>query len=153
MYCIVGMPPAPHTPHTVTRTYTHTPHTFCSVLEEKARRKESKQRFDDRHWSDKPLDQMTERDWRIFREDYNISTKGGRIPSPFRRWEEGMLTDDILKVIKSLGYTVSALVYVLYYKAVVTRCCCCCEFLIGAHPNTASGHPNRPSEQGHYRHS
>lgn len=81
-------------------------HTHSSALEEKARRKESQQRFDDRHWSDKPLDQMIERDWRIFREDYNISTKGGRIPLPFRRWDEASLTQDILGVIKSLEYHV-----------------------------------------------
>jgi ATP-dependent RNA helicase DDX23/PRP28 len=30
----------------------------------------------DRHWSEKELIEMTERDWRIFREDYNIATKG-----------------------------------------------------------------------------
>lgn len=30
----------------------------------------------DRHWSEKELIEMTERDWRIFREDFNISTKG-----------------------------------------------------------------------------
>ena len=41
----------------------------------KLQRKEDKQKFDDRHWSDKELDRMTERDWRIFREDYNISIK------------------------------------------------------------------------------
>jgi len=33
--------------------------------------------FDERHWSDKPLEEMKERDWRIFREDFNISTKVG----------------------------------------------------------------------------
>jgi ATP-dependent RNA helicase DDX23/PRP28 len=27
----------------------------------------------DRHWSEKALEEMTERDWRIFREDYSIS--------------------------------------------------------------------------------
>jgi ATP-dependent RNA helicase DDX23/PRP28 len=30
----------------------------------------------DRHWTEKELIEMTERDWRIFREDFNISTKG-----------------------------------------------------------------------------
>ena len=40
------------------------------------REKDKKQRFDDRHWSEKDLDEMTERDWRIFKEDFNISTKG-----------------------------------------------------------------------------
>jgi ATP-dependent RNA helicase DDX23/PRP28 len=30
----------------------------------------------DRHWTEKELIEMTERDWRIFREDFNIATKG-----------------------------------------------------------------------------
>jgi ATP-dependent RNA helicase DDX23/PRP28 len=40
------------------------------------RRKATKNGFDERHWSDKPLEEMKERDWRIFREDFSISTKG-----------------------------------------------------------------------------
>lgn len=40
------------------------------------RKKEAKMMWDDRHWTEKPLDQMTERDWRIFKEDFNITTKG-----------------------------------------------------------------------------
>jgi ATP-dependent RNA helicase DDX23/PRP28 len=36
----------------------------------------------------KPLDKMTERDWRIFREDYDILIKGGRVPYPIRGWNE-----------------------------------------------------------------
>jgi len=31
---------------------------------------------------------MTDRDWRIFRENYDIMTKGGRIPHPYRHWDE-----------------------------------------------------------------
>jgi hypothetical protein len=34
----------------------------------------------DRHWTEKELIEMTERDWRIFREDFNISTKGTFLP-------------------------------------------------------------------------
>jgi ATP-dependent RNA helicase DDX23/PRP28 len=30
----------------------------------------------DKHWKDKALSDMTERDWRIFREDFSIATKG-----------------------------------------------------------------------------
>jgi ATP-dependent RNA helicase DDX23/PRP28 len=41
----------------------------------KLQKKEDKQKYDDRHWSEKELDMMTERDWRIFREDFNISIK------------------------------------------------------------------------------
>lgn len=40
------------------------------------------------HWSDKPLDQMTARDWRIFKDDYNITSKGGSMPNPLRLWDE-----------------------------------------------------------------
>lgn len=68
--------------------------------------KEAKQRWDDRHWSDKSLEEMTERDWRIFREDYNISCKGGRIPNPIRYWKESKLSPDILEVIERVGYKV-----------------------------------------------
>ena len=39
------------------------------------KRKEDKAKFDDRHWTEKELSGMTERDWRIFREDYNIAIK------------------------------------------------------------------------------
>ncbi|XP_039300703.1 probable ATP-dependent RNA helicase DDX23, partial [Nilaparvata lugens] len=42
----------------------------------KVKKKEEKQRWDDRHWSEKAQDEMTERDWRIFREDYSITIKG-----------------------------------------------------------------------------
>ncbi len=31
---------------------------------------------------------MTERDWRIFREDYAIAIKGGSVPHPIRNWKE-----------------------------------------------------------------
>ncbi|KAK3108432.1 hypothetical protein FSP39_007859 [Pinctada imbricata] len=67
-------------------------------------KKEAKQKWDDRHWSEKSLDEMTERDWRIFREDYNISSKGGRIPNPIRNWKESTLPRELLDVIDSIGY-------------------------------------------------
>jgi ATP-dependent RNA helicase DDX23/PRP28 len=31
---------------------------------------------------------MSERDWRIFREDQNIIIKGGRVPPPLRTWDQ-----------------------------------------------------------------
>ncbi len=31
---------------------------------------------------------MVERDWRIFRENQDIITKGSRIPHPIRSWDE-----------------------------------------------------------------
>jgi len=70
----------------------------------KQQKKEDRQRFDDRHWSDKDLDKMSERDWRIFREDYNIAIKGGNIPPPMRSWEESPIPTEILSIIEKVGY-------------------------------------------------
>jgi len=70
----------------------------------KLQRKEDKQKFDDRHWTDKELDRMTERDWRIFREDYNISIKGGNPAAPIRYWRESNIPEAILDIIDKVGY-------------------------------------------------
>ncbi|KAI9103053.1 P-loop containing nucleoside triphosphate hydrolase protein [Phlyctochytrium arcticum] len=68
--------------------------------------KERKVAWDDRHWSDKPLTEMRERDWRIFKEDHNISTKGGNIPNPLRNWTEtNLLPQKLVDVINGVGYT------------------------------------------------
>ncbi len=70
----------------------------------KVKRKEDKQKWDDRHWSEKDLDEMTERDWRIFREDYNITIKGGKIPNPIRNWTESGFPKELLDIIEKVGY-------------------------------------------------
>jgi len=76
---------------------------------------------DERHWSEKPLSEMKERDWRIFREDFSISARGtlfpsdgstklirtpqgGQIPFPLRSWEESSIPAPLLDVIASIGY-------------------------------------------------
>lgn len=81
----------------------------CRQRLKKMRKKEAKQRWDDRHWSQKKLDEMTDRDWRIFREDYSITTKGGKIPNPIRNWKEYELPPHILEVIDKCGYKVDFL--------------------------------------------
>jgi ATP-dependent RNA helicase DDX23/PRP28 len=53
-----------------------------------------------RHWSEKSLETMQDRDWRIFREDFNITTKGGTIPNPMRSWDE--CQPQLPEVLKSL---------------------------------------------------
>lgn len=58
----------------------------------------------DRHWTEKKLEEMTERDWRIFREDFNISYKGSKIPRPMRSWVESKLTPELLKAVERAGY-------------------------------------------------
>jgi len=70
----------------------------------KLQRKEDKQKFDDRHWADKELDNMAERDWRILREDYSISVKGGNVANPIRNWRESSIPEAILDIIDSVGY-------------------------------------------------
>ncbi|XP_076820438.1 putative ATP-dependent RNA helicase DDX23 [Clavelina lepadiformis] len=68
-------------------------------------KKERKRLWDDRHWTKKDLSEMQERDWRIFREDYNITTKGGNIPEPVRKWKECPdLPSEILQTIERVGY-------------------------------------------------
>jgi len=61
-----------------------------------------------RHWSDKTREEMDERDWRIFREDHQIATKGGKVPLPMRGWRDAdptrQLPDDLLEVIDRVGY-------------------------------------------------
>lgn len=44
-------------------------------LQEITRKKKSTN-WDSMHWSEKPLEMMKERDWRIFKEDFSIATKG-----------------------------------------------------------------------------
>lgn len=68
------------------------------------RRRAVKGKDDDRHWSDKPLDEMKERDWRIFREDFSIVARGGGIPYPLRNWRESAIPSQILDIIEEIGY-------------------------------------------------
>ena len=70
----------------------------------KVKRKEDKQKWDDRHWMEKDVDEMTERDWRIFREDYNITIKGGKIPEPLRSWKEATFAKEVMDIIEKIGY-------------------------------------------------
>ena len=68
------------------------------------RRKALKQGYDDRHWTEKPLGEMKERDWRIFREDFSISARGGNNPHPLRSWEESEIPETLLECIEKIGY-------------------------------------------------
>ncbi|KXN85464.1 Pre-mRNA-splicing ATP-dependent RNA helicase PRP28 [Leucoagaricus sp. SymC.cos] len=68
------------------------------------RRRAAKVGFDERHWTEKPLNEMKERDWRIFREDFSISARGGNIPHPLRSWTESDIPQSILECIERIGY-------------------------------------------------
>lgn len=58
-----------------------------------------------KHWSEKALGEMRERDWRIFKEDFGIATKGGGIPNPMRSWNESGLPSRLMEVVHQVGYT------------------------------------------------
>lgn len=82
------------------------------------KKKEQGQKWTDRHWTQKPLSEMTDRDWRIFREDFNISIKGGKIAKPIRAWDEAALPREVLEVILKVGYKVSN------YFCLIRNFCC-----------------------------
>ncbi|CDZ98663.1 pre-mrna-splicing atp-dependent rna helicase prp28 [Phaffia rhodozyma] len=77
------------------------PDQFADALE---RRSALKSGGDDRHWTDKSLEEMKDRDWRIFREDFSIAARGGSIPLPMRNWAESNIPPQILDVIQQVGY-------------------------------------------------
>ena len=55
----------------------------------------------------KKKEEMSDRDWRIFREDQDIGTKGGRIPVPIREWEDMMalgVEQVIMDNVNDCGY-------------------------------------------------
>ncbi|KAK1636849.1 pre-mRNA-splicing ATP-dependent RNA helicase PRP28 [Colletotrichum phormii] len=71
-------------------------------------REKAKERADrsglGKHWSKKTLEDMRERDWRIFKEDFGIATKGGLIPNPMRSWKESGLPRRLLEIVDRVGY-------------------------------------------------
>ena len=67
-------------------------------------RRGAKSAFAEKHWTEKSLDEMRERDWRIFREDFGITSRGGHIPKPLRSWKESEIPSDVLSAIEKIGY-------------------------------------------------
>ncbi|KAH9951916.1 DEAD-domain-containing protein [Amylocystis lapponica] len=68
------------------------------------RRMAARSGLDERHWTEKSLEEMKERDWRIFREDFSIAARGGQIPHPIRSWEESEIPEQIREIIGTIGY-------------------------------------------------
>jgi ATP-dependent RNA helicase DDX23/PRP28 len=66
---------------------------------------ESKPSSNSAHWSKKLTKEMTDRDWKIFKEDYQVFVTGGKGPNPFRSWSESGLPRDLLDAIYKAGYT------------------------------------------------
>ncbi|CAM0953641.1 unnamed protein product [Alopecurus aequalis] len=59
-----------------------------------------------KHWADKAVEEMTERDWRILSEDHGISYKGSSsgAPRPMRSWAESGLGAELLRAIDRARY-------------------------------------------------
>lgn len=75
-----------------------------AAREERRRKQESESRLRSRHWSEKRLEEMEERDWRIFREDYSIAFRGEQIPNPLRFWNEADFPEVIHDTLRRAGY-------------------------------------------------
>ncbi|KAI9917779.1 hypothetical protein PsorP6_012891 [Peronosclerospora sorghi] len=58
------------------------------------------------HWSEKSLEYMKEQEWRIFREDFDITLKVDRAPHPLRKWDEAvdLMTAAVSKAIHEMGF-------------------------------------------------
>lgn len=67
-------------------------------------RKRSRFEEQTQHWSEKALEVMTDRDWRIFREDFDIRIVGGRASLPLRQWHEAAFPEAIRRAIQDAGY-------------------------------------------------
>jgi ATP-dependent RNA helicase DDX23/PRP28 len=81
------------------------------VALQESKRQKKKRRLDiangsisGKHWTDKTLSEMDSRDWRIFREDFEITVKGGKVPNPIRNWDESPLPDEIVQTAKRLNF-------------------------------------------------
>lgn len=61
---------------------------------------------DENNIETKPLEKMTNRDWRIFRENHNIVCKGGKAPPPLRHFRDGnLLHPSLLRALfENMGY-------------------------------------------------
>lgn len=55
------------------------------------------------HWSLKPLDDMTNTDWRDLKDEFNIISKGTHI-NPIRTWDESHVNQRIIDGLYSLGF-------------------------------------------------
>lgn len=58
----------------------------------------------DKYWSEKKFENMWERDWCIFKEDFNIVIKGGSIFNLMCLWKEFNLFKCLFDIVDEVGY-------------------------------------------------
>ena len=88
---------------------------FLPIMEISQRKKARRNKADqvvDSNVLTKPLKDMTSRDWRIFRENYDITVRGGKAPPPLRTFRESS-TPDVPAIHPKL---IDAIENVLKYK-------------------------------------
>ncbi|KAL0914990.1 hypothetical protein M5K25_015385 [Dendrobium thyrsiflorum] len=56
-----------------------------------------------KHCSEKTLEDMIERDWRVFHENCNIFYQESRIPLPMHKWSQSKLSTKLLKEVEKAG--------------------------------------------------
>lgn len=56
------------------------------------------------HWSKKPLEKMTDRDWRIMKEDFDVNISGKTNANLLRSWEESNIPKPILDTVKRFRF-------------------------------------------------
>jgi len=55
-------------------------------------------------WSQKALEDMTDRDWTALKQKYSIFITGSNLPNPMRRWSESRLPSPIMHVLRELNF-------------------------------------------------
>jgi len=55
-------------------------------------------------WFKKSLHEMTKRDWRIFKEEFEIRTRGKGVPNPIRYWDEAPVPPTLQMAIREARY-------------------------------------------------
>lgn len=71
---------------------------------EEQRLKKNREQWEEKGWWEKPLEKMTARDWRILKDDFEISTQGVEIPNPLRSWKESNIPRPLLDTVAKLRY-------------------------------------------------
>ncbi|KAK6200004.1 Pre-mRNA-splicing ATP-dependent RNA helicase PRP28 [Scheffersomyces amazonensis] len=76
------------------------------VTESRIRKDVEDDIVNDKHWSEKKLEDMTVRDWRIFKEDFSIIYKNvSNDIKPLRDWTEtNIISSKIVNIINNLSY-------------------------------------------------
>lgn len=70
------------------------------------KKREDKQAWDDRHWTDKEVERMTQRkDWRISGKILQHCHQGRQHLKPIQQWREAGLPLEIVDIIDKIGYT------------------------------------------------